>query len=83
MPSKGAKRLKHSRDSKLRLTAKGVTPKSGPGSRPRWTEDEDLLIMAENFDVIMLSKKLDRTVDAIYVRRSKIARQEKKHGHKK
>lgn len=74
MPSTGEKRLRHSRESKQRLLEKGVSAKSGPGSRPRWTSDEDSQILEDDFDVVLLSKKLDRTVEAIYLRRSKLLR---------
>jgi hypothetical protein len=53
---------------------RGAKPKSGPGSRRRWGADEDLLIMTEPFDITQVSLKLDRSVDAVYVRRSKLLR---------
>jgi len=74
MPSTGAKRRKHSNDAKQRLVAKGTAPKRGPGSRQRWTAEDLLLILDKDFDVVALSKKLNRTVDAIYVKRSKMLR---------
>lgn len=74
MPSKGETRRQHNATARSRLVSKGVSPKTGEGSRRKWTIQEDALIMDEFFDIFDLSKKLDRTVDAIYLRRSRILR---------